>query len=170
MSGVGVRRDLVLNVTISLYISKMKISRVLTNIYCIPEKIWVPWALWRPTDGRTDGRTDRQTDEQGESSIPPLNFVSGGIIMYEYIKCKSIMSPRCVWNKKEAWWPNKLRCITKLSTYYVRSGGKKRPSVECHHISIYFKDENQPSINQHILYPREDLGTPPPPPPPILSY
>ena len=33
------------------------------------------------TDGRTDGRTDRRTDEQGESSIPPLNFVSGGIIM-----------------------------------------------------------------------------------------
>ena len=36
-----------------------------------------------PTHGRTDGRTDRQTDrrtdEQGESSIPPLNFVSGGI-------------------------------------------------------------------------------------------
>ena len=48
MSGVGVRRDLVLNVTISLYISKMKISPVLTNIYCIPEKIWVPWALWSP--------------------------------------------------------------------------------------------------------------------------
>ena len=38
-----------------------------------------------PTHGRTDGRTDRQTDrrtdEQGESSIPPLNFVSGGIII-----------------------------------------------------------------------------------------
>ena len=89
------------------------------------------------------------------------------------------MSPRCVWNKKEAWWPNKLRCITKLSTYYVRSGGKKRLSVECHHISIYFKDENQPSINQHILYPREDLGTmgpleppppPPPPPPPLFCH
>ena len=32
------------------------------------------------TDGWTDGRTDRRTDEQGESSIPPLNFVSGGII------------------------------------------------------------------------------------------
>ena len=31
------------------------------------------------TDGRTDGQTDRRTDEQGESSIPPLNFVSGGI-------------------------------------------------------------------------------------------
>ena len=30
-----------------------------------------------PTHGRTDGRTD----EQGESSIPPLNFVSGGIKM-----------------------------------------------------------------------------------------
>ena len=30
-----------------------------------------------PTHGRTDGRTD----EQGESSIPPLNFVSGGINM-----------------------------------------------------------------------------------------
>ena len=36
-----------------------------------------------PTHGRTDGQTDRQTDrrtdEQGESSIPPLNFVAGGI-------------------------------------------------------------------------------------------
>ena len=32
-----------------------------------------------PTDGRTDRQTDRRTDEQGESSIPPLNFVSGGI-------------------------------------------------------------------------------------------
>ena len=33
----------------------------------------------RQTDRRTDGRTDGRTDEQGESSIPPLNFVSGGI-------------------------------------------------------------------------------------------
>ena len=32
------------------------------------------------TDGRTDRQTDRRTDEQGESSIPPLNFVAGGII------------------------------------------------------------------------------------------
>ena len=31
------------------------------------------------TDRQTDGRTDGRTDEQGESSIPPLNFVSGGI-------------------------------------------------------------------------------------------
>ena len=31
------------------------------------------------THGRTDGRTDGRMDEQGESSIPPLNFVSGGI-------------------------------------------------------------------------------------------
>ena len=35
----------------------------------------------RQTDRRTDGRTDGRTDEQGESSIPPLNFVSGGIII-----------------------------------------------------------------------------------------
>ena len=32
------------------------------------------------THGRTDGQTDRRTDKQGESSIPPLNFVLGGII------------------------------------------------------------------------------------------
>ena len=31
------------------------------------------------TDGQTDGQTDGRTDEQGESSIPPLNFVAGGI-------------------------------------------------------------------------------------------
>ena len=36
------------------------------------------------TDGRTDRQTDRRTDEQGESSIPPLNFVSGGIMIYSY--------------------------------------------------------------------------------------
>ena len=30
---------------------------------------------------QTDGRTDRQTDGQGDSSIPPPNFVAGGIIM-----------------------------------------------------------------------------------------
>ena len=39
--------------------------------------------IWTPTHGRTDrqtdGQTDRRMDEQGESSIPPLNFVAGGI-------------------------------------------------------------------------------------------
>ena len=30
---------------------------------------------------RTDGRTDRRTDRQPDSSIPPPNFVVGGIIM-----------------------------------------------------------------------------------------
>ena len=30
-----------------------------------------------------DRQTDRRTDEQGESSIPPLNFVSGGIITFQ---------------------------------------------------------------------------------------
>ena len=29
---------------------------------------------------QTDGQTDRQTDGQGDSSIPPPNFVAGGII------------------------------------------------------------------------------------------
>ena len=28
---------------------------------------------------QTDGQTDRQTDGQGDSSIPPPNFVAGGI-------------------------------------------------------------------------------------------
>ena len=32
-------------------------------------------------DGRTDGRTDGQTDGHGDSSIPPFNFVAGGIII-----------------------------------------------------------------------------------------
>ena len=67
-----------------------------------------------------------------------------------------------VWlQKQEAWRPNKL-CITeltKLLTYHVRSGGKKRPSVECHHMaSIYFERDNQPSIRWHISDPRQDLG------------
>ena len=38
-----------------------------------------------PTHGRTDRRTDGWTDEQYESSIPPLNFVSGGIIKFSYV-------------------------------------------------------------------------------------
>ena len=29
---------------------------------------------------QTDGRTDGRTDGQGDSSIPPPNFVAGGII------------------------------------------------------------------------------------------
>ena len=36
----------------------------------------------KPKCGRTDGRTDRQMDRQtdiGDSSIPPPNFVAGGI-------------------------------------------------------------------------------------------
>ena len=33
----------------------------------------------RRTDGRTDRRTDRRTDGHGDSSIPPPNFVAGGI-------------------------------------------------------------------------------------------
>ena len=37
------------------------------------------------TDGRTDRRTDRQTDGQGDSSIPPPNFVAGGIIIISHI-------------------------------------------------------------------------------------
>ena len=40
----------------------------------------------RRTDGRTDRQTDRRTDEQGESSIPPLNFVAGGIIIIKLNK------------------------------------------------------------------------------------
>ena len=52
MSGAGVRRSLVLIVTICpLYIINSKISPVFTHIYWIPEKIWVPWALSRPLWG-----------------------------------------------------------------------------------------------------------------------
>ena len=40
----------------------------------------------RRTDGQTDGETDRQTDGHGDSSIPPPNFVAGGIIR-ELSKC-----------------------------------------------------------------------------------
>ena len=32
----------------SIYIINAKISPVFTNIYWIPGKIWVSWALWRP--------------------------------------------------------------------------------------------------------------------------
>jgi hypothetical protein len=31
-------------------------------------------------DAWTDGQTDRQTDGHGETSIPPYNFIAGGII------------------------------------------------------------------------------------------
>ena len=31
---------------------------------------------------------------------------------------------------------------TKLSTYYVRSGAKKRPSVECHHMAVWANNSN----------------------------
>ena len=51
-----------------------------------------------PTDGRTDGQTDRQTDrrtdEQGESSIPPLNFVAGGIIRHPSILAVQHAAPK----------------------------------------------------------------------------
>ena len=40
-----------------------------------------------PTHGRTDGRTDRRTDKHGESSIPPLNFVAEGIIIWYTWRC-----------------------------------------------------------------------------------
>jgi hypothetical protein len=33
-------------------------------------------------DGRTDGRQDRRTDGHGETSIPPYNFVVGGITIF----------------------------------------------------------------------------------------
>ena len=61
--------------------------KILTQVIYVKKKILNPLKRIRviirtPTHGRTDGRTDRQTDrrtdEQGESSIPPLNFVSGG--------------------------------------------------------------------------------------------
>ena len=35
----------------------------------------------RRTDGRMDGRTEGRTDGHGDSSIPPTNFVAGGIII-----------------------------------------------------------------------------------------
>ena len=63
----------------------------MTQVIYLPKIFKIHWkelelsSGHRPTDGRTDGRTDgqtdRRTDEQGESSIPPLNFVSGGITM-----------------------------------------------------------------------------------------
>ena len=58
--------------------------------------------------------------------------------------------------------PNKLRCmikLTKLSTYYLKSGSKKKPGAECHRMaSMYHKYENQSSIRRNISHPREDLG------------
>ena len=64
--------------------------------------------------------------------------------------------------KQEAWWPNKLCCIirlTKLLAYYVRSGDKERPNVECHHMaSVYYKRENQSRIRRPISDRRQDLG------------
>ena len=35
-----------------------------------------------PNRASTDRRTDRRTDGQGDSSIPPPNFVAGGIISF----------------------------------------------------------------------------------------
>ena len=63
--------------------------KILTQVIYVENFFKIHWkelelsSGHRPTDGRTDGRTDRRTDgrtdEQGESSIPPLNFVLGGI-------------------------------------------------------------------------------------------
>ena len=39
------------------------------------------------TDGQTGGQTDGQTDGHGDSSIPPPNFVAGGI-MTSYFRGK----------------------------------------------------------------------------------
>jgi hypothetical protein len=43
------------------------------------------------TDGRTDRQMDGQTDGHGETSIPPYNFVAGGIM----IGTDSIGTSRC---------------------------------------------------------------------------
>ena len=39
---------------------------------------------------QTDGQTDGRTDGQGDSSIPPPNFVAGGIIMELKISCRYV--------------------------------------------------------------------------------
>ena len=74
---------------------------------------------------------------------------------------KALPLPICVQNLS-ALGPNKLCCIikfSKLSTYYVRSGSKMRPGVECHYMaSIYYKHEDQPNFRRHISDFREDLG------------
>ena len=124
MSGVGVRRDLVLNVTISLYISKMKISRVLTNIYCIPEKIWVPWALWTPrVTERTWFSKSRPNDlediGQGQRSSHATHLLMLVIICTKIWK-ESIKNCRCYREdtifKVKAEWPWRYRSRSKVIT------------------------------------------------------
>ena len=54
----------------------------MTQVIYLPKIFQIHWKELELSSGHrpTDGQTDRRTDEQGESSIPPLNFVSGGII------------------------------------------------------------------------------------------
>ena len=55
--------------------------------------------------------------------------------------------------KQAAWWPNKLCCkikLTKLSTYYFRSRGKKRAIVECHHMAAFAKLYSSTLANNSI--------------------
>ena len=51
---------------------------------------------------QTDGQTDRQTDGQGDSSIPPPNFVAGGIII-----CYSVLRIYCISIKSKSYWCDK---------------------------------------------------------------
>ena len=42
-----------------------------------------------------------------------------------------------------AWRSNRLCCkikLTELSTYYIKGGYKKRPSVECHHMACIYHE------------------------------
>ena len=61
--------------------------KILTQVIYVKKNFLNPLKRIRviirtPTHGLTDGRTDRRTDEHGESSIPPLNFIAGGIINF----------------------------------------------------------------------------------------
>ena len=69
-----------------LKVTSLKINRLLpmatNNMHMkfeieIAKQIWV--TLRKPSRLQTDGQTDRQTDGQGDSSIPPTNFIGGGI-------------------------------------------------------------------------------------------
>ena len=51
------------------------------------------------TDGQTDGRTDRRTDGHGDSSIPPPNFVAGGINIPNWIGFHKY----CIRNNLKKW-------------------------------------------------------------------
>ena len=68
------------------------------------------------TDGQTDGRTDGRTDGQGDSSIPPPNFVAGGITI-SFIK--SYWFYFCMWDIFKNAENAKITPMRKISTFTV---------------------------------------------------